>query len=89
MKKQNKTNKIDKTMTFHEIMEKNPDAVMILLEKGMHCIGCGMAGFETLEQGAMAHGLNADELVRELNHEEKPKIKNNSKSKMKKKAKRK
>jgi len=63
MKKQ----KITKQMTFNEIIEKNPEAVMVLLEKGMHCIGCGMAGFETLEQGALAHGLDADELVKELN----------------------
>lgn len=65
--KENK-NKITKEMTFQEILDKNPDAVMILLEKGMHCIGCGMAGFETLEQGAMVHGLNPDELVEEINN---------------------
>jgi len=48
-------------------MEKYPEAAEILMNKGMHCIGCGMAMFETLEQGAMVHGLDADELVNEIN----------------------
>ena len=65
-----KKEKVTKNMTFNEILQKNPESVMVLLEKGMHCIGCGMAGFETLEQGALAHGLDPDELVKELNGNE-------------------
>jgi hybrid cluster-associated redox disulfide protein len=82
MKKENK--KITKKMTFNEILQKNPESVMILLEKGMHCIGCGMAGFETLEQGALAHGINPDELVKELNNEKKNKTEIKTKVKKKK-----
>jgi len=82
MKKENK--KITKKMTFNEILQKNPESVMILLEKGMHCIGCGMAGFETLEQGALAHGINPDELVKELNNERKNKTEIKTKVKKKK-----
>lgn len=67
MKKKIKTNRITKDMTFIEIIKNNPEAFEILFRKGMHCIGCGMAGSETLEQGAMAHGINPDELVDELN----------------------
>jgi len=74
----NKDLKITKKMTFNELIQKNPESVMVLLERGMHCIGCGMAGFETLEQGAIAHGLDPDELVKELNGEDnKSKIKKN------------
>ena len=54
---------------------------MILFEKGMHCIGCGMAGFETLEQGALVHGIDVDELVKELNGENKLKEKKKIKRK--------
>lgn len=61
-------NKITKEMSFSEIVEKYPEAVEILFEKGMHCIGCGMAAFETLEQGAMVHGIDADELIEEINN---------------------
>ena len=54
-------------MTFSEIIEKNPEAVGVLLEKGMHCIGCPMSQMESLEEGCLAHGLNPDEIVKELN----------------------
>jgi len=58
---------ITKNMSFAEIMQKHPDAAMMLIEKGMHCMGCGMAAYETLEQGAAMHGINANKLVKELN----------------------
>jgi len=66
-KKVAKIKSISKKITFSELMEKYPEAAEILMNKGMHCIGCGMAMFETLEQGAMVHGLDADELVNEIN----------------------
>ena len=62
--------KITKDMTFAEILEMNKEAGEKLGEKGLFCGGCPMAAFETLENGAKAHGVDADELVRELNNEE-------------------
>jgi hybrid cluster-associated redox disulfide protein len=62
-----KTKRITKKMGFRELIEKHPDVIEILFEKGMHCIGCPMAAEETIEQGAIAHGINPDELVKELN----------------------
>ena len=66
-KNNKKTANIKKTMTFAEILEKNPEVAETLMNKGMHCIGCPMSVQETLEQGALAHGLNVDELVKEIN----------------------
>ena len=60
---------ITKKMSFSEIIEKNPKAVEIFLKNEMHCIGCPMAQMETLEEGARAHGLDPDKLVKELNKE--------------------
>lgn len=76
---------IDKKMTFTEIIEKEPEAIEILFKKGMHCIGCGAAAFETLEEGALAHGINPDKLVAEINKkfekkDKKPKKKTKKKS---------
>ncbi len=68
--------KITKDMTFAEIMELDDDAGRKLGEKGLFCGGCPMAAFETLENGAKAHGVDADELIEELNSsdgEDKPK----------------
>lgn len=54
-------------MTFMEVMQKSPEAAMILMQNGMHCAGCGMAAYETLEQGAISHGLDPDKLVKKIN----------------------
>mgnify|MGYP001696503298 CR=1 FL=1 len=39
----------------------------ILMQEGMHCIGCPSAQGETLEEAAMVHGLDADLLVDQIN----------------------
>ncbi|MFH0808764.1 MAG: DUF1858 domain-containing protein [archaeon] len=59
--------KITKDMTFAEIMELDEKAGKKLAERGLFCGGCPMAAFETLENGARAHGVDTDELVKELN----------------------
>jgi hybrid cluster-associated redox disulfide protein len=41
-----------------------------MLSYGLHCIGCGMNAFETIEQGCMGHGMGDEEinsLIDELN----------------------
>lgn len=60
-------NKITKNMSFKEVIEKHPETVKIFLKYGLHCIGCPIASLETIEQGALAHGVKVDELVRDLN----------------------
>ncbi len=61
--------KISKKDTFAYLLKKHPQVAEVLFEKGMHCIGCPMAMQETLEQGAIAHGINADNLIKEINRE--------------------
>lgn len=61
---------ITKKSKFSEII-RDEEAREILMEKGMHCFGCPMAMSETLEQGALAHGLDADKLVQEINKKKK------------------
>ena len=63
--------KIKKDMTFYELIESNPDAARKLAERGMFCGGCPMAMMETVEQGAMAHGVDVDDLMSELNKKKK------------------
>ncbi len=65
--KKTKQEKINKKMSFSEIMQKAPESAEILMGKGMHCCGCPMAMQESLEDGALAHGLDADKIVKELN----------------------
>lgn len=76
MKIQNK--KISKEMPIIEAMMANEKVAEILFNSGFHCVGCGMAQNETLEQGCKAHGMSKrdiDTLVRAINGEIKPKKK--------------
>jgi hybrid cluster-associated redox disulfide protein len=62
--------KITKHMMLSDVAMQYPDTAHIFFKYGLHCIGCHVAMFETIEQGAMAHGLTAedvDNLVKELN----------------------
>jgi len=67
MKKTKK--KITKEMTFAELIEVNPKMAKKLAEKGLFCGGCPMAQFETIEEGAMAHGVDVDKLLEEIEEE--------------------
>jgi hybrid cluster-associated redox disulfide protein len=60
-------NKITKDMTFGEVLKKYPETVKTFFEYGMHCFGCHIAVSETIEQGALAHGVNVDQLMEDLN----------------------
>ena len=44
---------ITKEMTIGEILRTNPDVASILMEAGMHCLGCPSAQGESLEEAAM------------------------------------
>lgn len=61
---------ITRDTNLSEIIEKAPEKVDILLEAGMHCIGCMASQFETLAEACEVHGIDVDELVKELNKEE-------------------
>jgi hybrid cluster-associated redox disulfide protein len=58
---------ITKEMSLAELLERCPPAAQVLLDAGMGCISCSVAGMETLAEGAELHGLNVDELVAMLN----------------------
>ena len=62
--------KITKDLTLGEVVSKYPKAVEPMLKRGMHCVGCHVAAFETVEQGAKAHGMNEKEIkemLKEMN----------------------
>jgi len=59
--------KITKHMFLADVVQTYPETAEIFLQFGLHCFGCHVVMFETIEQGAMAHGLNVDDLVKALN----------------------
>ena len=58
---------ITKDMSILEVVQKYPDTVDVFVNAGMGCHGCAAAHFENIEQGAMAHGIDVDQLVKDLN----------------------
>jgi hydroxylamine reductase len=58
---------IEKTMTIGELLETAPDKTDILLQAGMHCIGCPASLMETIEEACAVHGIDVDSLLVELN----------------------
>jgi hybrid cluster-associated redox disulfide protein len=60
--------KIIKEMSFIQAIQAHPKAAEVLAKYDMGCIGCMGAAGETIEQGAIAHGVDVDELIKELNN---------------------
>ena len=55
---------ITQDMTIGEIIRTAPEVMPILMEAGMHCIGCPSAQGESLAEAAMVHGIDIDELMK-------------------------
>ena len=58
---------ITKEMIIGEIVEKGEKYVEVLLNAGMHCLGCPAARGESLEEACAVHGIDVYALVEELN----------------------
>ena len=62
--------KFNKDTKIGEILEKAPEKADLLIEAGMHCIGCPASQGETLEEACMIHGIDVNDIVDELNEED-------------------
>jgi hybrid cluster-associated redox disulfide protein len=61
---------ITKETTFIELLEKKPNSFELLFQAGLHCLGCSMSVYETIEQGCLAHGMSKKEienLIKKIN----------------------
>ncbi len=58
---------IRKDMTIGELLEVAPEKADILLEAGMHCLGCPASQAETIEEACEVHGIDVEELMKQLN----------------------
>ena len=57
---------ISKDMTIGEILRTCPPVAPVLLEAGMHCLGCPSAQAESLAEAAMVHGIDIDSLMKAI-----------------------
>ncbi|MFA5517135.1 MAG: DUF1858 domain-containing protein [Desulfuromonadales bacterium] len=61
------SDKVTKNMTFHQVLQMSPEVATVLRNYRLGCVGCMGAANETLEQGATAHGLDVNDILRDLN----------------------
>ena len=59
--------KVTKDTMIGELLQIDEGGAPILLNIGMHCLGCPSAQGETLEEAAMVHGIDSDLLVEKIN----------------------
>lgn len=54
---------ITKDMTIAQAISLDQNIIPVLLDIGMHCLGCPSAQGETLEEAALVHGLDPEDLM--------------------------
>ena len=54
-------------MNITEVVAEYPMTMDVFVKHGMGCLGCAAAQYESIEEGALAHGVQVDELLRDLN----------------------
>ena len=61
--------KFNKDTKIGELLEVAPEKAEILLNVGMHCIGCPASQMETLEEACDVHGIDVEDVLEKLNAE--------------------
>ena len=60
-------NTVTKTMSIGEVLNIHRGTARILMEFGMHCLGCPASRNETVEEACMVHDMPVEVLVDRLN----------------------
>lgn len=53
---------ITKQTTMGEMLEYDMGIAYVLMQAGMHCVGCPSSIGESLEEACVVHGLDSDEV---------------------------
>ncbi len=59
--------RVTKDTMIGDLLQIDQNVAPLLLNIGMHCLGCPSSQMETIEGAAMVHGLDPDDLVVEIN----------------------
>ena len=54
---------ITKQTIIGDMLKEDRGIAMILMQQGMHCVGCPASAGESLEEACMVHGLDADAVL--------------------------
>lgn len=58
---------VNKDMTIGDLLMMDRGCAVVLMEAGMHCVGCPASAGESIEEAAAVHGFDVNELVDKLN----------------------
>ena len=58
---------VKKDTKINEIINAYPEAVQFFADLNMSCSQCFAVNFDTLENGALMHDMDADQLIAKLN----------------------
>ena len=58
---------VTKDMTMGEMLNLDGGLAYILMQSGMHCVGCPSSIGESLEEACMVHGLECDTVLTQIN----------------------
>ena len=58
---------VTKDMVIGQIIQVDRGSIPILMQAGMHCLGCPSAQMESIEDACAVHGMDADELIKKIN----------------------
>jgi hybrid cluster-associated redox disulfide protein len=50
-----------------QVLKDYPQTLRVFLSHGLMCVGCAVARFENVRDGATAHGIDVDALLKDLN----------------------
>ncbi len=59
--------KFNKETKIGDLLQEAPEKAEILMEAGMHCLGCPASQAETLEEACEVHGIDVNELLEKIN----------------------
>lgn len=58
---------VTKEMPIGDVVRAHPETIEVFMKHGLHCIGCAVAAFESIAEGATVHGIDIDALIADLN----------------------
>ncbi len=58
---------VTKDSLIGDVLDANMETAQFFLEMGMHCLGCPASRGESIEQACEVHGVDCDQLVKDIN----------------------
>ena len=52
--------------TIEQLLTMQPGAARVLVDRGMHCVGCAIAPFETIAEACAIYDVSVEELCAAL-----------------------